>query len=192
MTALSLKGHSLRNLLTRDKLLPLLGYAGSLLSLIAIAWLALATLADDYAQYRSAADTLARLEGRRESGGPGRNSALPGSPLLEGPTIEVAGAALQQRFVAAVKKAGGQVLSTQIDLKGSESKPGSVILSANCEIDQDNLQQLLYDLEAGMPFLFIEQLVIQLPQSDRGIGQAAEPARMRVQIDLSGQWQVTK
>ena len=33
------------------------------------------------------------------------------------------------------------------------------------EIDQSNLQQLLYELETGMPFLFIDQLVVQMPQS---------------------------
>jgi hypothetical protein len=42
-----------------------------------------------------------------------------------------------------------------------------------------------------MPFLFIDQLVVQLPQGG-GIGVATETARMRVQIDVSGQWQVSK
>jgi general secretion pathway protein M len=105
--------------------------------------------------------------------------------------VTVAGAALQQRVVAAVRDAGGNVLSSQVDLQGSQSKPGYISLSANCEVGQGALQQLLYDLESGMPFLFIDQLVVQLPQGG-GIGVATETARMRVQIDVSGQWQVTK
>ena len=44
------------------------------------------------------------------------------------------------------------------------------------------LQQLLHDLEAGMPFLFIEQLAVEIaPQSDKG-------ERMRVRLAVSGLW----
>jgi general secretion pathway protein M len=57
-------------------------------------------------------------------------------------------------------------------------------MTANCEIVQTALQPLLYDLEAGMPFLFIDQLVIQTPRS---VGEK-ESAPMRVRIDVSGQW----
>ena len=38
-----------------------------------------------------------------------------------------------------------------------------ISLMASCEIEQPALQQLLYDLEAGMPFLFVDQLVAQAP-----------------------------
>jgi general secretion pathway protein M len=52
----------------------------------------------------------------------------------------------------------------------------------SCEIEQGSLQQLLYDLEAVMPFLFIDQLVVQAPV----IG--VEQSRMRVLLSVSGQW----
>jgi general secretion pathway protein M len=50
------------------------------------------------------------------------------------------------------------------------------------------LQQLLYDLEAGMPFLFIDQLVAQAPET----GTGALRGKMRVSILVSGQWQGAK
>ena len=43
------------------------------------------------------------------------------------------------------------MLSSQIDLQGTDSKKGFVSLTASCEVDQPALQQLLYDVEAGMP-----------------------------------------
>jgi len=185
--------HPIQKLFTRAHALPLLGYAAVIMGLAVIAWLSLASLAGDYADYAAAADLLDRLEGRKPATGPsGLASGPAGSPLLEGRTVTVAGAALQQRVVAAVRDAGGNVLSSQVDLQGSQSKPGYISLSANCEVGQGALQQLLYDLESGMPFLFIDQLVVQLPQSGGGLGVATEAARMRVQIDVSGQWQVTK
>jgi general secretion pathway protein M len=188
-----LRGHPIQKLFTRAHALPLLGYAALIIGLAVITWLALASLAGDYADYAAAADLLDRLGGRKPSTGPsGLASGMSGSPFLEGPTVEVAGAALQQRVVAAVKDAGGNVLSSQVDLQGSQAKQGYISLSTNCEVGQGALQQLLYDLESGMPFLFIDQLVVQRPQSGGGVGVETEAARMRVQIDVSGQWQVTK
>lgn len=198
MITLSLRAHPIRKLLTREHALPLAGYGAAILGCVIIAWLALAGLAGDYADYVSARDSLDRLEGHKSSkDAPGSMAGMAGSPFLEGPTVEVAGAALQQRLVSAVNNAGGHVLSTQIDLLGSETTPGFVSLSATCEIGQDALQPLLYDLESGMPFLFIDQLVVQVPQSERlpgsgPQGMRAEGPRMRVQIDISGQWQVSK
>jgi general secretion pathway protein M len=65
-----------------------------------------------------------------------------------------------------------------------------VSLTASCELDQPALQQLLYDLEVGMPFLFVDQLVIQAPEA--GTGQEGAAGRMRVLLGVSGQWQGAK
>jgi len=193
MISLMLRTHPIRKMLTRSHAVPLLGYGALVMGLAVIAWLALASLAGDYAEYAAAADLLGRLEGRKPSLGPsGLASGPPGSPFLEGRTVTVAVAALQQRVVSAVKEAGGNVVSSQVDLQGSQAKQGYVSLSANCEVGQGALQRLLYDLESGMPFLFIDQLVVQMPQLGSGAGVGTESARMRVQIDISGQWQVTK
>jgi general secretion pathway protein M len=193
MISAMLRTHPVQKLFTRAHALPLLGYAALIIGLAVIAWLALASLAGDYADYAAAADLLDRLEGRKPAAGPsGLASGMSGSPFLEGPTVEIAGAALQQRVVAAVREAGGNVQSSQVDLQGPQAKQGYVSLSANCEVGQGALQQLLYELESGMPFLFIDQLVVQMPQSGGGVGVETEAARMRVQIDVSGQWQVTK
>ncbi|MGH6800416.1 MAG: type II secretion system protein GspM [Methylocella sp.] len=188
-----LRNHPVQKLFTRAHAIPLLGYAALVIGLAVTTWLALASLAGDYADYTAAADLLDRLEGRKPTTeASGLASGPPGSPFLEGPTVTIAGAALQQRVVAAVRDAGGHVLSSQVDLQGSQAKQGYVSLSVNCEVGQSALQKLLYDLESGMPFLFIDQLVVQMPQSSGGAGVGTEAARMRVQIDVSGQWQVTK
>ena len=189
----TLRAHPLQKLLTRAHALPLLGYVALLLGFAALTWSALASLAGDYAEYAAASDLLDRIEGRKPGVGPSASGlAKSGSPFLEGRTVTIAGAALQQRVVAAVKEAGGNVLSSQVDLQGSEAKQGSLGLSVNCEVDQANLQQLLYDLETGMPFLFIRQLVVQMPQSGSKLDAGTEPARLHVQIDVSGEWQVSK
>ncbi len=184
---------SLRNYFTRERLVAVIGFAAVSIGLAVVIWVALADLAGDYADYAAAQDMLDRLEGRKPSIGSSADaSGMRGSPFLEGATVYIAGAALQQRVVAAVRAAGGAVLSSQIDLQGAEAKQGYVTLSASCEIAESALQQLLYDLESGMPFLFIDQLVVQSPQTSPGVGGETAPARMRLQIDVAGQWQIQK
>ena len=95
----------------------------------------------------------------------------------------MAGAALLQRVADAVAKVAGNVLSSQVDVQGVQAKDGYVSVLASCELDYAALQKLLYDLEAGMPFLFIEQVVAQTPQSG-----SAETGRMRLLLSVAGRW----
>jgi general secretion pathway protein M len=134
---------------------------------------------------------LEQLEGRKlaASRGQAAGVAAPaGSPFLEGATVTVAGAALLQRVTAAVTKLGGSVLSSQVDLQGTQAKTGFLTIIASCDIDQGGLQQLLYDLEAGQPFLLVDQLSVQAPPSFASSGEG----KLRVLLGVSGQWQGAK
>jgi len=184
--------HPIQKLFTRSHALPLLGYSALLLGLAAVSWLALANLAGDYADYAAARDLLDQIEGRKPAAGLAAGLEKSGSPFLGGRTVTQAGAALQQRVVDAINEAGGNVLSSQVDLQGTEARPGYLSLSTNCDIEQSNLQPLLYELETGMPFLFIDQLVVQMPQLEGRIEHGTEKRRMHVQIDVSGKWQMSK
>jgi general secretion pathway protein M len=130
---------------------------------------------------------LEQLDGRKVPAAGGRlaDAGVPaGSAFLEGATVTVAGAALLQRVAAAVTKAGGNVLSSQLDVQGPHANAGFVSMVANCELEQSALQALLYDLEAGMPFLFIDQLDIQVATAGEG--------KLRFLLGVSGQWQGAK
>jgi general secretion pathway protein M len=85
-------------------------------------------------------------------------------------------------------KLGGNVLSTQLDLQGTPSRAGFLSMIASCEIDQPQLQPLLYDLEAGMPFLFVDQLEVQTPLTASG----SESGKLRILLVVSGQWRGAK
>jgi len=162
--------------------------------LAVLLWMIANAIADVLArrdQYDGATAMLAQIEGRKiPVARRGTNEiAVPvGSAFLEGATVTVAGAALLQRVAGAVTKVGGSVLSTQVELQGSQSKAGFVSVVASCEVDQVGLQQLTYDLEAGLPLLFVDQLVIQAPPAVASTGEG----RLRVLLTVSGQWQGVK
>ena len=170
-------------------LLAALGYVAVIVVLLVLVWSAVADILDRRRAIAASSDLLAQLEGRRTAAGlPGIAPSGPvptGSPFLEGQTLTVAGAALLQRVADAVTKVGGNVLSSQVDVQGVQSKDGFVSVLASCELDHAALQRLLYDLEAGMPFLFLEQVVAQSPQT----ASAQEGGRMRLLLAVSGRWQ---
>jgi general secretion pathway protein M len=151
------------------------------------------SVADIFARQQALAQTsdlLDQLQGRRARGKGPTQEGRPGTPFLEGPTVTVAGAALLQRVGDAVSKVGGTIQSSQVDVTGTQAKDGFVGLTVSCEMEQPALQKLLYDLEAGMPFLFVDQLDVQVPQmtaaSEGGAG------KIRVVLGVSGRWQGAK
>jgi general secretion pathway protein M len=165
-------------------------YAGVMLLALFVIGSTLADMLGKRADVGAARAMLEQFDGRKAAGpttaadirGPA------GSPFLDGATVTVAGAALLQRVSAAISRLGGNVLSSQVDLQGTQSKAGFVAVIANCDIDQPGLQKLLYDIEAGMPFLFVDQLVVQAPVTLSTSGDG----RLHVLIAVSGQWQGTK
>lgn len=144
--------------------------------------------------WSAALDVAQQIEGRnptRHAKAGATDGAVPaGSPFLEGSSVSVAGAALLQRLTGAIGRAGGNILSSQVDLQASRSQPGYISVTTSSELDSRSLQPLLYDIESGMPFLFIDQLVVQTPT---GAGTANAPGgKMRVLMSVSGQWQRVK
>ena len=114
------------------------------------------------------------------------DASLGGSPFLEGQTITIAGAALEQRVGAAVAKAGGALISSQVEVDDPEAKNGFVKLTAAIEVGQPALQPILYDIEAGMPYLFVDKLSIQSPED---FGEP-ESGRMRMTVSVLAQWRL--
>jgi general secretion pathway protein M len=158
-------------------------YGGLVIILLSVGANSVIDILSQRASVAALATVLEQLEGRRPLPAKSVDAGMPyGSPFLEGATMTVAGASLLQRVAAAVTKAGGNVLSSQLDVQGPHAKAGFISMVANCEIGQSALQPLLYDLEAGMPFLFIDQLDIQS-------ATGSSDGKLRFVLGVSGQWQ---
>ena len=182
---------TLRKWLTGSPWLAAALYAGVVLLLVFVVVTSFSDILDQRAGVAASAALLEQLEGHpgvRAHGDAADGAAPSGSPFLEGATVTVAGAALLQRVSAAVTKLGGNVLSSQVDVQGNQAKAGFVSIVASADIDQPGLQQLVYDLEAGMPFLFVDQLDVQAPGTFATSGEG----KLRILLGVSGQWQGAK
>jgi general secretion pathway protein M len=167
-------------------------YVGLVMAFAITAWTTVAEILERRDTVAAATAVLSQLEGRSpaapSSRGKDGDPTNAGSPLLEGATVTIGGANLLQRVAGSVTRFGGNILYTQVDLQGTQSKDGFVSVTVSCEVEQPSLQQLLYDIEAGMPFLFIDQLVAQGP----AVPGATPEGKLRLLISVSGQWQGSK
>jgi general secretion pathway protein M len=182
---------ALRRIFTASPVAAAAAYAGLVVILLFMVASSVADVLGQRAEVASSTTMLEQLEGRSSVAARGSvgNATMPsGSAFLEGATVTIAGATLLQRVAASVTKFGGNVLSSQVELQGTQSKSGFLSMIASCEIDQPELQPLLYELEAGMPFLFIDQLVVQSPN----VSSDSQTARLRILLAVSGQWRDAK
>jgi general secretion pathway protein M len=170
----------------RREALALVAYVGVVIVLLAMSLALVADLHDKSAEIAAAQMRLDELSERSRPGSPAiaSNAGAAGSPFLDGRTITIAGAALQQRVETAVAKAGGELMSSQVELDGPDAKKGFVGLTASVEVGQPAMQTILYDIEAGMPYLFVDKLSIQSPE----VFGEPESGRMRMTIGIAGQW----
>lgn len=186
-----ISGNAVARALTHSPLIAVVLYLAIAGGLLVSAGLSIASILDHQRALAQTSDLLDQLQGRKARAGASQVSAEhPGTPFLEGPTVTVAGAALLQRVATAVANVGGTVQSSQVDVLGTQAKDGFVGLVVSCEMEQPALQKLLFDLESGMPFLFVDQLDVQVPQTTAT--NEAGAGRIRVVLGVSGQWQGSK
>ena len=163
-------------------------YGAAVLAMLLTSAFALNEIVRQYQALSAAAETLATFERRKENGA---SDSAPigqpaGSPFLEGPTVTVASAALLQQLTNALTRAGGSVISSEVDNQFAQSKDGFVRIRATGNIEQTGLQQLLYELESGMPFVFVEQLSARMEVEGKKDGL------MRVSLGVTGLWSAGK
>ncbi len=106
------------------------------------------------------------------------------SLFLSGHTMTIAAATLEQRVKETVERSGGALTSSQVEPDGPDAKDGFVRLTASIEVDQSAIQAILYEIEAGTPYLFVDKLSIQSPED---FGEP-ETGRFRMTLAVVGQW----
>jgi len=163
-------------------------YGAAVFAMLVTSAFALVEIVRQYQALGAAAETLATFERRKENVA---SDSVPiaqpaGSPFLKGPTVTVASAALLQQLTNALARAGGSVISSEVDNQFAQSKDGFVRIRATGNIEQNGLQQLLYDLESGMPFVFVDQLSARMEVEGKRDGL------MRVSLGVTALWSAGK
>jgi general secretion pathway protein M len=111
------------------------------------------------------------------------------SGYLQGPSDALAAAQLQDRLKAVVEAAGGELRSTRIlPAEAVEASPGTrrTALQVQLVVTIDGLAEILYGLEAGQPYLLIDELSVRNQRERRRRGEAVPETTLDVNLRLSG------
>lgn len=135
-------------------------------------------------------EVLARLEARLPSGGSARPGAAasvaPPAAFLEAPTEGLAGAQLQAYLSQVALNQRAVVISSGVQATAREDASETIRVQATLDIPLKSLQAMLYQLESGTPYVFVEGLNIQPPSSAAQHG-AQDPV-LRVTLKLRSVW----
>jgi general secretion pathway protein M len=125
---------------------------------------------------------IARIEEEKEQA-----EAIAG--YLQGPSDALAAAQLQDRLKAVVEAAGGELRSTRIlPAEAVEASPGTrrTALQVQLVVTIEGLAEILYGLEAGQPYLLIDELSVRNQRERRRRGEAVPETTLDVNLRLSG------
>jgi general secretion pathway protein M len=153
-----------------------------------VAWSlqARADAADELAERQ---DRLARLEaGMRPKGdghGQAKAGSAPASAFLDAATSGLAGAALQA-YVTRLAGHHATLVSFAVQPSDKADAADAVRVEANMDISLRALQTLLYELESGTPYVFVESMTVR--PATAVAAAAAKDVPLRVVLGLRALW----
>ncbi len=109
-----------------------------------------------------------------------------GAGYLEGHNETLIAAALQERLKSAVLQTGGRLNSTQVLARDENGKTQRVAVRGQMQLNIAALQHVLYALESGAPYLFIDNLDVRPMVNARGPQTAGSDALLDVHFDVYG------
>ena len=134
-------------------------------------------------------DLLSRLQARAKASSDARarsGAAAPVAAFLDAPTQGLAVAQLQAHLAQMADFHRSVLVASGIEPARREDPPDSIRLRASLEMSLQALQAFLYQLESGTPYVFVEQLTVQL--AGAASQRAAEDPLLRVTLGLRAIW----
>ena len=151
--------------------------------------LTLALRADAVQELSDRQEMLTRLEARAgaRSQTPGETgvAAAPARAFLDASTPGLAGAELQA-YIARLADRHAALVSFGTQASAGEDTADAVRIEASLDISLSALQVLLYQLESGTPYVFVESMTVR-PAVSAGAG-GLENAPLRVTLGLRALW----
>ncbi|MGB8629532.1 MAG: type II secretion system protein GspM [Xanthobacteraceae bacterium] len=113
-------------------------------------------------------------------------AAAPPAAFLAAPTQGLAGAQLQAYLQHVADTYHATLISSGMEATKHEDQPDSIRLQATLDANLQALQALLYQLESGTPYVFVDSLNIQIPGTNAP--HAVEDPLFRVTLGLRAVW----
>lgn len=130
-------------------------------------------------------ELLSRLETRTRADAGRSNVAAPPTAFLEAPTPGIASAKLQAYLAQLAELQHAGLISSGSDAAKPDEASDTIKIQATLEMNTKALRAVLYQLETGTPYVFVDALTLQ-PASTTG-GRVDDPL-LRATINLRSFW----
>jgi general secretion pathway protein M len=175
----------------REQAIAVAAFLAILLASVVLPVWTLKTRSDASQELDEGQEFLARLEAARQrSGGAkgaGRGQVDAASPkaFLNAQTPGLASAQLEAYLSQLAQDQQASLVSSSVQQTTKSDAPDAVRVQANLEVPYEGLQTLLYKLETGMPYVFVESMTVQTT----GVAQQRTAhAAMKVMLNLRAIW----
>jgi general secretion pathway protein M len=175
--------------LNREQMLSVGVLGALLLACVGLMGLSLQMRASAAQELAGHHDMLSRLEARAGARRDARAQAgavAPAAAFLDTPTQGLAVAQLQAHLVQMADIHHAVLVSSGIEPTRREDPPDSIRLQATLEMNLQAVQAFLYQLESETPYVFIDQLTVQLAGATSQ--RAVEDPLLRVTLGLRAIW----
>jgi general secretion pathway protein M len=134
-------------------------------------------------------DLLTRFEAsvadRKNAQSKSREVAPP-EAFLNAPTPGLAGAQLQSYLQHVANSQQATLISSGMETARHEDQPDAIRVQITFDASLQALQAVLYRLEGGTPYVFVDTLIVQLPGN--GTQRAVEDPLLRITLGLRSLW----
>ena len=171
-----------------------LGALGALLVVcLSVLGFSLQARSDAAQELDARSEVLSQLEAHlkaRNDARPKSGAVAPAGAFLTAQTQGLAGAQLEAYLQQTAAAQRATVISSGVDPTRHDDRPDSIRLQVTLEMNLKALQAMLYQLESGTPYVFVDSLTVQIPGT--GAQRAVEDPLLRVTLGLRAIWQRDK
>jgi len=156
-----------------------------LLVAVLVMGMSLQTRADAARESSERREMLSRLEARLRAKASGPREAPPAA-FLEGATPALASAQLQSYLGQLAGDQNASLVSSGGEAAKRDGAPDTVRVQATLDMNLQSLRTMLYRLESGTPYVFVDAMAVQPISATSGSG--ADDPVLRTTLSLRALW----
>ncbi|WP_426527843.1 type II secretion system protein GspM [Bradyrhizobium sp. McL0615] len=171
--------------LDREQAISVGAFVLLLLVSVTVTGMSLQTRADAVRESSERREMLSRLEARLQVKA-GRPTAAPPTAFLDAPTPGLASAQLQSYLGQLAGDKNANLVSSGGEAAKRDDAPDTVRVQATLDMNLQSLRAVLYQLESGTPYVFVDGLSVQPVNATAG--RSVEDPLLRTTLSLRALW----
>jgi general secretion pathway protein M len=172
--------------LDREQAISVAVLAALLSICVAVLGLLLAARADAVRETSERREILSRLEARLRTNANRPMATAPPTAFLDASTQGLASAQLQSYLAQLASDQRANLVSSGGEAAKRDDAPDTIRLQATLDMNLKALRAVLYQLESGTPYVFVDALTVQ--PAGATAGRAVEDPLLRTTLSLRAFW----